>query len=118
MEAHGAVVETAQALVSDGDPVGVATEVVEDLFGAGEGRLGIDHPLGLAGCPEVLGEALRVGERLQLAREAQAAGLESILQRREEYAAEVTREDPDRQEEPRAAGDPTGCRRVRAPRRG
>ena len=38
------VAEAAQALVSDGDPVGVAAEVVEDLFGAGEGRLGVRPP--------------------------------------------------------------------------
>ena len=37
VEAHGAIVEAAQALVADGDPVGVAAEGVEDLFGAGEG---------------------------------------------------------------------------------
>ena len=46
-----------QALVGDGDPVCVAPEVVEDLFGAGEGSLRIDHPFGLAGRAEVLGEA-------------------------------------------------------------
>ena len=58
-EAHGAVVEAAQALVGDGDPVGVAAEVVEDLFGAGEGSLRIDHPVGLAGRAEMLGEKRR-----------------------------------------------------------
>ena len=63
-EAHGVVVEAAQALVADGDPVGVAAEVVEDLFGAGEGSLRVDHPFGLAGRPEVLGEAPRVAEGL------------------------------------------------------
>ena len=56
--------EAAQALVADGDPVGVAAEVVEDLFGAGEGSLRIDHPFGLAGRPKVLGEAPGVGEGL------------------------------------------------------
>ena len=55
----------------------------------GEWRLGVDHPLGLAGGSEVLGEAPGVGEGLQPAGEAQAAGLEGVLQRREEDAAEV-----------------------------
>ena len=81
--------DAAQALVADGDPVGVAAEVVEDLFGTGEGRLGVDHPLGLAGGSEMLGEAPRVGEGLQPAGETQAAGVEGVLQRREEDAAEV-----------------------------
>ena len=54
----------AQALVGDGDPVGVAAEVVENLFGTGEGSLRIDDPFGLAGRAEVLGEAPGVGEGL------------------------------------------------------
>ena len=40
-EAHGAVVEAAQTLVADSDAVGITAEVVEDLFGAGEGSLRI-----------------------------------------------------------------------------
>ena len=56
MNAHGAGVEAAQALVADGDPVGVAAEVVEDLLGSGEGPLRVDHPFGLEGRAEVLGE--------------------------------------------------------------
>ena len=63
-EAHGAVVEAAQALVADGDPVGVAAEVIEDLFGAGEGSLRVDDPFGLAGRAEVLGKAPGVAEGL------------------------------------------------------
>ena len=35
--------------------------------------------------------------------------IERVLQRREEDPAEVAREDPDGQEEPGAAGDPTGA---------
>ncbi len=34
-----------QAVVRDGDAMGVAADVIEHLFGAGEGRLGIDNPL-------------------------------------------------------------------------
>ena len=88
-EAHGPAVEAAQALVADGDSVGVAAEVVEDLFGAGEGSLRVDHPVGLAGRAEMLGEAPGVAERLQPAREAELSGLEGVLQRLEEDPAEV-----------------------------
>ena len=63
-EAHGAVVQGAQALVGDGDPVGVAAEVVEDLFGTGEGSVRIDDAFGLAGRAEVLGEAPWVADGL------------------------------------------------------
>ncbi len=61
-------------LVADGDPVGVAAEVVEDLFGAGEGLLGVDEPFGLACRAQVLGEGARVGERLQAVGEMQLSG--------------------------------------------
>ena len=86
---HGAVVEAAQALVADGDPVGVAAEVVEDLFGTGEWPLGVDDPFGLAGGAQVLGEAPGIGEGLQPAGEAEPAGLEGVFQRREQDPAEV-----------------------------
>ena len=118
-EAHGAVAEAAQALVADGDPVRVAAEVVEDLFGAGEGRLGVDHPLGLAGWSEVLGEAPRVGERLQPGHsEAEAAGLERVLHRREEDPTEVARQGPGPARRTRDGTRPNGHRRPRARRRG
>ena len=108
-EAHGAIVEAAQALVADGDPVGVAAEVVEDLFGTGEGPLRVDDPFGLAGWAEVLGEAPGFAEGLQSTGEAELSGLEGVEQRREEHPAEVAREDPDREEEPGAAGDPAAA---------
>ena len=80
--------EAAQALVADGDPVGVAAEVVEDLFGAGEGSLRVDHPFGLAGRAEVFGEATGVAEGLQPAGEPQLSGLEGVLQCLEEDPTE------------------------------
>jgi hypothetical protein len=39
-----AVGEANKAVIGEGDAVGIATEVVEDLGGAGERRLGADHP--------------------------------------------------------------------------
>ena len=59
------------------------------MFGAGEGSLRIDHPLGLAGRAEVLGEAPGVAEGLQPVGEVQLSGLEGVLQRREEHPTEV-----------------------------
>ena len=87
----------------------VAAEVVEDLLGAGEGSLRVDHPFGLAGRAEVVGEAAGVAEGLQPAGEVQLSGLEGVLQRLEEDATEVARKDPDRQEEPGAAGNPAAA---------
>jgi hypothetical protein len=44
-EAHLAVFKAEQSSVGDGDPVGVAGQVLQHMFGFSEGRLGVDHPL-------------------------------------------------------------------------
>lgn len=44
VEAHVAVLQGDETLVSDGDPVRVAAEIAQDLFRAGSGRLGVDVP--------------------------------------------------------------------------
>ena len=74
---------------ADGDPVGVAAEVVEDLFGTGERPLGVNDPFGLAGGAQVLGEAPGFTEGLQPAGEAELPGLEGVVERREQDPAEV-----------------------------
>jgi hypothetical protein len=43
-EADDAVSEVDDAVVREGDAVGVAAEVLEDLFRPGEGLLGVDDP--------------------------------------------------------------------------
>lgn len=44
-EGDGLVVYVDQPVVGDGDAVGVAGQVLENLLGAVEGRLGVDDPL-------------------------------------------------------------------------
>ena len=61
-EGDAALVEGDQAAVGDGDAVGVAGEVGQDRLGAGEGALGVDHPLGAAQRGQVSGEGGTVGE--------------------------------------------------------
>ena len=41
-----------EPMVGDGDAMGVARQVVENMFGAAEGRLGVDDPVLLAQLPE------------------------------------------------------------------
>ena len=69
--------------------MGGTAEVVEDLLGTGKGSLRVDHPFGLAGRAEVLGEPPGVVEGLQPAAEAQLSGLEGVLQRVEKDPTEV-----------------------------
>ena len=44
-EAYAVTVEAEQALVADGDAVGIAAEIAQHANGITEGRLGIDHPV-------------------------------------------------------------------------
>ena len=45
------------AVVADGDPVGISAEVLQDTFGAIEGGLAIDDPLLMI---ELVSESLKV----------------------------------------------------------
>ena len=44
-EAYAVTVEADQALVADGDAVGLAAEIAQHASGITESRLGIDHPV-------------------------------------------------------------------------
>jgi hypothetical protein len=44
-ERDAIVFEGHEAMVGDGDAVGIAGQVVENMFGAAEGRLGINDPV-------------------------------------------------------------------------
>ena len=111
VEADLAVVDGQEAVIRDGDAMGVAAQIVEDLGGAGEGRLGVDHPLGLAQGSQVAVEGGRIGERGEGAGQAQAALAEGAIEVVEEESAGAAREDTDGREEAGAAGDPAvACR--------
>ena len=72
-EADLAVVHGHQAVVGDGDAVGIPADVVEDLCRPGERPLGVDHPFGVPNrrqiapeCGGLMQVAVR-GEEVQLA---------------------------------------------------
>ena len=44
-EGHLAVLDTQDAMVGNGDPMDVASQVRQDVLGALDGRLAVDHPL-------------------------------------------------------------------------
>ena len=44
-ERDAIALEGHEAMVGDGDAMGVAGQVVENVFGAAEGRLGVNHPV-------------------------------------------------------------------------
>ncbi len=93
------VLEADEAMVGDGDAVGVAGEVVEDVFGSTEGRLGVDDPVPGEELPEETSEAFRCGEFLERAVELELVPKQKLLEFGGELAAEDPAENTNRQEE-------------------
>lgn len=86
-------------MVRDRNAVGVAGEIVKNVFGPTEGRLGIDDPaLGEELFEQAL-EAIRRCKFLERAVELELAPEQKLLEFGGELAAEDTAENPDRQEE-------------------
>jgi len=64
-EGDAIVLEGHEAMVGDGYAMSVAGQVVENMFGASEGWLGIDDPVLLAELPEEVAECIRRGKLLK-----------------------------------------------------
>ena len=84
----------------------VAAQVIEHLCGAAKRWFRVDDPLRVNGGREPGGERSRLPQRLELAMEAQRAGVERAAQLVEKEPPEEPREHPHGQEETRSAGDP------------
>ena len=101
-----AIINVKQAIVGNGDAMGIAPKIVEHLPGTAKGRLGVDHPFVLRCAGEVLGKRARIGQWRQVGVEPQRACIEGPLQLFEKQAPEQAREHTHRQEETGATGDP------------
>ena len=80
-EADLSVGQGDEPAVGDGDPVGVAAEIVEHLLRPAERALGIDDPFDPAQRPQMGGEGRRFGEPGQLAEEVQLPALKAACSR-------------------------------------
>ena len=69
-KAHLSVLEADEPSVGDGDPMGVAGQILQNVLGSAERRLGVDHPLSSSEAPEQRVEGVRRRECSQLAGEA------------------------------------------------
>jgi len=107
MKADVAVVDVEKAVIGDRDAMGVSRDVGQDLFGAGEGRFGVDTPFCLSRGSEVALKGAAVAERFQAPAEVQFIGIEGLLQRGKEQPTEETSEHADGQKEVGSAADPT-----------
>ena len=77
-EGDTALVQGDQPAVGDRDAVGVARQVGQHRLGAGEGPLGVDHPLALAQRRQPAREGRGVGQRRMLAEELQLPGVDAL----------------------------------------
>jgi hypothetical protein len=64
-EGDAIVLEGHETMVGDGHAMSVAGQVVENMFDAAEGWLGIDDPVLLAKLPEEVAEYIRRGKLLK-----------------------------------------------------
>src|SRR5258705_10509561 len=101
-------------MVGDGDAVGIAGQVVENMFGAAEGWLGVDHPVLLAEFPEEAAECARQGKLLERAMELEPVLLEEFTKPHPEPAAEAAAPSLDDQEKASRGIDPPGSLRAQA----
>lgn len=91
-ERHGFVrlIDGADALIGDSDPMGVAGKIGQNLFRPGEGALGIDDPFFLSGCPHQSFKASGSAERLELAVKRETSIAVKLSQSCAKLAAEYT----------------------------
>ncbi len=103
MEADISIFDVDQAIVGDGDAVGIASDIVQNPFGPGKGGLCVNDPVNLANGVQIAAKRAGLVKAFQGREELQLASPEGLLQRFEEQATEQPTEDEDRQKESRTA---------------
>ena len=93
------VFDVEDAIVGDGDPMGIAAEVVEDFFGSAEWRLGVDDPWLFIKLSDQAVESGVSLERSGLARKNQLAAGKVLTEEVDILAAEYGGESFDGKEE-------------------
>ena len=84
----------------------IAAEVIEDLSRASERRFDVYHPFGFPVSVQKAMESLRFSQGLEIGEELQISLLKSLLEVVEEFLAEQSGKDSDREEESLPAGYP------------
>ena len=81
-----AVRQCDQAMVGDGDAVGIAAEILQDILGSAKGWLGVDDPIFAEERTEPGREELRMGERCEFSGQVQLTAFKGRLQAGDELA--------------------------------
>src|ERR1700740_495677 len=95
-------------MVGDGDAVGIAAEILQDVLRSAEGWFGVDDPIFTEERTQPGGEELGMSERRELSRQVQLMALEGRLQAGDELAAKHTPQYGDGKEEARVGWNPVG----------
>ena len=93
-----------EAVVGDGDAVGIASEIAQNLGRSSERRLGVDDPVATVEGLQIGAEGGRAAQRGEPAVEDEL--LVSLIKMMQELAAEEPSEDTDGKEEAGPARDP------------
>ena len=108
-EGNFAVLEGEDAVITDGNSMGISAEVLKDPLGAIEGGFAIDDPrFPVEMLPEGL-EVFGVLEMAEIGGKDQIASLEAIFEEVEELAFEQCGQDSHGEEEAFAAGSPAAA---------
>src|SRR5580704_16811598 len=105
-EGDALVVGRDQAAVGDGDAVGVARKIAQDLLRSPEWTLGIDDPVFFAQRCQISREGFWIGQRHVLAEELQLSGTMSGSKLFQDEPSKQTRENLHGEKEVGPAGDP------------
>ena len=95
-----------EAVIADGDSVGIPTQVLQDPLDATEGRFAIDHPFFVVERPPEGFEVFGILELTEATGKDQLPAVEGILEEVQELTSEQGRQDPDGEEKPFTASYP------------
>ena len=86
-ERHSIILEANESMVGDRDAVGIAREIMQNMFGAAEGWLGVDDPVLSEELSQKSAEGTWFGESLKRAVELELVLLEELSESRGELAS-------------------------------
>jgi hypothetical protein len=87
-EGNLAVSDGEDAVITDGDPMSISAEVLQDSVGAIEGWFAIDDPLIMVEVPQEGFEVCGILEMTEMGGKGQIPSLEAIFEEAEELASE------------------------------
>jgi len=107
-KANLAVRQSDEAVVGDGDAVGIATEILQDVLGSAEGWFGVDDPIFAEERTQPGSEELGMGERCEFSGQVQMTAFEGRLQAGDELATKHAPQYSNGKEEAWMGSNPTG----------